>query len=254
MPQDDTWKPNRHHTNMQTFDSCGLNMSGETLICPLCRTLRMPRRKGDVWFWGCQNYPTCTAPTTATPPVPLNLKMLQRQDSSEGMPSPFGQALGQWHGKGKHVPTVWSHYQRQGREHWDQQGDPTATNDRREDASLQPDGGGTHRTGPGAGRDRRSEEIAGGSPFGSTTSPERSDRSSTPSGRGDGRNGQDQKPDGSEPGVSRSMKTSQKKRLLGGIKKTKIFGKDGMGPSRRRRDYRAKKKHHSTVHRFLWGC
>ena len=48
-----------------------------------------------------------------------------------------------------------------------------------------------------------------------------------PSGRG-GRNGQDQKPDGSEPGVSRSMKTGQKKRLLGGIKKSKRCGKDGM--------------------------
>ena len=30
----------------------------------------------------------------------------QRQDSSEGMPSPSGQPLGQWHGKRKHVPTA----------------------------------------------------------------------------------------------------------------------------------------------------
>ena len=51
----------------------------------------------------------------------------------------------------------------------------------------------THRTGPSAGRDRQSEEIAGGSPSRSTTSPEQSDRSSMPSGRGDGRNRQDQK-------------------------------------------------------------
>ena len=44
------------------------------------------------------------------------------------------------------------------------------------------------------------------------------------------------KPDGSELRVSRSTKTGQKKRLLGGIKKTKknISGKDGMRPSRRR--------------------
>ena len=59
----------------------------------------------------------------------------QRLNSSEGMPSPSGQALGQWHGTGKHVPTVWSHHQRQGRDHWDQQGDPTATDDRRDDRS-----------------------------------------------------------------------------------------------------------------------
>ena len=39
--------------------------------------------------------------------------------------------------------------------------------------------------------------------------PEQSGRSSMPSGRGDGRNGQDQKPDGSEPGGSRSMKTEE---------------------------------------------
>ena len=30
----------------------------------------MPRRKGDAWFRGCENHPTCT------PPVPRNLKML----------------------------------------------------------------------------------------------------------------------------------------------------------------------------------
>ena len=50
---------------------------------------------------------------------------------------------------------------------------------------------------------------------------------------------QDQKPDGSQPGVSRSIKTSQKERLPGGIKKTRKCGKDGMRPSNRRRDYRA---------------
>ena len=106
----------------------------------------------------------------------------QRQDSSEGVPSPSGQALEQWHGKGKHVSAVRCHYQRQGRDHWDQQGDPKATDDRREDASLQPNGGGTHRSGPGTGRDRRSQEIAGGSPFGSTSGPEQSDRKACPVG------------------------------------------------------------------------
>ena len=39
-------------------------------------TERMPRRKGDAWFWGCQNYTTCTAPTTTTPPVPQTLETL----------------------------------------------------------------------------------------------------------------------------------------------------------------------------------
>ena len=50
---------------------------------------------------------------------------------------------------------------------------------------------------------------------------EQSDRSSMRGGRGDGRNGQDQKPDGSDSGISQSMETISEKRLLGGIKKTK---------------------------------
>ena len=69
-----------------------LSMGAEIPVRPLCHTPRMPRRKGDAWFWGCQNYPTCTAPTTTTPPEPQNLKTLllkqqtqscQRHDTSE---------------------------------------------------------------------------------------------------------------------------------------------------------------------------
>ena len=73
----------------------------------------------------------------------------------------------QWHGKGNHAPTVWSHHQRQRRDHWEQQVDSTATDDGRDTASLQPEGGWTHGVGPGAGRDRRSQTIAGGSLSGS---------------------------------------------------------------------------------------
>ena len=50
--------------------------------------------------------------------------------------------LGQWHGKGKHVPTLLSHQQRQRRDHKDQQSDPKASDDRRDGASLQRDIGG----------------------------------------------------------------------------------------------------------------
>ena len=46
----------------------------------------------------------------------------QRQNSSEGISSPYGQALGHQHGKGNQVPTVWSNKQRQGRDHWDSNG------------------------------------------------------------------------------------------------------------------------------------
>ena len=43
----------------------------------------MPRRKGDAWFWGCQKYPTCTAPTTTTPQVPQNLKTLLLEQQTQ---------------------------------------------------------------------------------------------------------------------------------------------------------------------------
>ena len=99
------------------------------------------------------------------------------------MSPPPCQTLGKWHGKGKYVSAVWSHHQRQGLDHWNQQVDPKEIGDRREEASFQPDGGGTHRTGPGAGRGRRSQQIAGGSLFGSTSSQEQSDRSSIPRGQ-----------------------------------------------------------------------
>ena len=45
----------------------------------------------------------------------------QRQDPGEGMSPPVGQALGKWYREGKYVPAVWSHHQRQGRNHGNQQ-------------------------------------------------------------------------------------------------------------------------------------
>ena len=55
----------------------------------------------------------------------------QRQDTSEGMSPPPGQALGKRHGKGKYVSAVRGHHQRQGRDHWNQQVGPEETGDRR---------------------------------------------------------------------------------------------------------------------------
>ena len=71
----------------------------------------------------------------------------QREDPAERMSSPFGQALGRWHGKGERVPTLWSHHQRQWRDHRDQQVDPTAADDRRDTGSLQPECGWAHGVG-----------------------------------------------------------------------------------------------------------
>ena len=131
--------------------------------------------KGRRVVLGCQNW-TCTAPTTTTPPVPQNLKTVllkqQTQAVNDRIPakgcrhSP-GQALGKWHGKGKYVSAVRGHHQRQGKDHWNQQVGPEETGDPRGEASFQPDpdGGGTHRAGSGAGRGRRSQEVAGRRPM-----------------------------------------------------------------------------------------
>ena len=125
----------------------------------------MPRRKGDAWFWGCQNYPTCTAPTTTTPPVPtgpsrrLLLKQLT-QAVNDRMPAKGCRHLlvKPWANgtvKAKDVSAVRGHHQRQGGDHWNQQVGPEDTGDRRREASFQPDpdGGGTYRAGSGAGNE-----------------------------------------------------------------------------------------------------
>ena len=89
----------------------------------------------------------------------------QRQDPGEGMSSPVGQTPGERYGKGKHVPAVWSHHQRQGRNHGNQQVHAAEIGVQRGEAPFQPEGGGTHRTGSGAGRGRRIQEVAGRGPF-----------------------------------------------------------------------------------------
>ena len=150
-------------------------MSSEIPICPLCHTPRMPRRKGDAWFWGCHNYPTCTAPTTTTPPVPQNLKTLLLKQQAQavndrilakGCRHLLWSSLGQMARERKHVPAVWSHHQRQGRNHGNQQVHTAEIDVQRGEAPFQPEGGGTHRTGPGTGRGRRSQEVVGRGPCG----------------------------------------------------------------------------------------
>ena len=83
--------------------------------------------------------------------------------------------------------------------------------------------GGTHRTGSIARRGQLSQEVAERGLFGGTIFPEQSDRNGIPTGTGDGEDVPDHETVGGELGASRSMKTGQKKRLLGGIKKTKTL-------------------------------
>ena len=85
-----------------------------------------------------------------------------------------------------------------------------------------------------AGVDVRREEATFQPEYRGTICPEQSDRNSIPTGTDDGKDAPDHGIIGGEIGASRSIKTGQKKRLLGGIKKTKTYGKNGTKLSRRR--------------------
>ena len=149
----------------------------------------------------------------------------QRQDTSEGMSTPPGQALGKWHGKGKYMSAVRGHHQRQGRDRWNQQIGPEVTGDRRGETASQQDGRRTYRAGSAAGRGRRSQEVAGRGPCGSPSSPEQSNRSRFPGGTCNRGDGTDKETFGGELGASQSMRAGQKRRLLGDIRRTRAMWK-----------------------------
>ena len=116
MPQDDTWKPNRHHSNILQLFRNHLTRNAVAMF-PLppnpvastehgCRDSHLPavphtedaeEKRETRGFGGGQNYPTCTAPTTTTPPVPQSLKTLLLKQQILVKP------WGEWHGKWKHV-------------------------------------------------------------------------------------------------------------------------------------------------------
>ena len=143
----------------------------------------------------------------------------QRQDTSDGMSAPSGQALGKWHRKGKYVSAVRDHHERQGRDHWNQQVGPEETGDRRGEASFQLDGEGRTELQGEVGVTKRLLE----GPCGGPSSPEQSNRSRVPGGTSNGGDGTDQETVRGELGTSWSMTASQKKRLLRGIRRTKAM-------------------------------
>ena len=92
IPQDDTWEPNRHHSHILPLFrshlaprhsqlcflhfrilSTHMSMGAGILICLLCHTPRMPRKKEEAWYWCCQNYTVCTVVSTMTPLMAQNL-------------------------------------------------------------------------------------------------------------------------------------------------------------------------------------
>ena len=207
MPQDATWRPNRHHSNIIPLFRNHVTQNAVAMFPPLpnpvistehgCRDSRLPavphtedaEEKGrrvvlemselSNVYSSHHHDPSGTTESQDTASEAADPSS-QRQDTSEGMSTPPGQALGKWHGKGKYVSAVRGHHQRQGRDHWNQQVGPEETGDQRGETSSQQDGGGTYRAGSGAGRGPRSQEVAKRGPCGSSSSPEQSNRSRFP--------------------------------------------------------------------------
>ena len=139
VPQDDTLEPNRHHSNITPLFRNHLTPTTNAMPSSLLNTVvQAEHERRDSHLSGMSHtedaeekgrrvvlglpessnvYSTHHADSScATAPKdavvePANLGR-QRLNSSEGMSSPSGPAIGHWHGTGKHVPTVWSHHQR----------------------------------------------------------------------------------------------------------------------------------------------
>ena len=235
MPQDDTWQPNRHHRNIFLLFRNHLTRNAVAMFPPPlnpvasteheCRDHHLPavphtedaEEKGDAWVWGANVYST---------QVPLNLKMLllkqQTQAVNDRIPAKGCRHLlvKPWEngtGKGNTCQLCGAII--------NDKGEITGSSKSIQTNLVTDEGKRTveGRTELDLVQDevdvtKRSLEEAH---FGSISSPEQSVRNGIPSGRGDGGDVPDQETVGGESGASRSMKTGQKKRLLGGIKKTK---------------------------------
>ena len=250
MPQDTTWRPNRHHSSRAPLFRKHVTPNAVAMFPPppspiisvehgyrdsrlsaVSHTENAEEERRRVVLgmselpnlYSSHHYEPSSTTESQDAAAEAANPSSQRQDTSEGMQAPPGQALGKWHGKGKYVSAVRGHHQRQGRDHWNQQIGPEETGERRGETVSQQKGGGTHRAGSGAGRGRRSQEVAGRGPCGGPSSPEQSNRTRIPRGTGNGGDGTDQETVGGELGTSQSLTAGQKMRLLGGIRRTQAM-------------------------------
>ena len=95
-PQDDTWKPNRHHSNILPLcrtvamfplppnPVASTEHGAEIPTCPLCHTPRMPRIKGDAWFWWSE-LSNVYSSHHDDPPVPQHLKTLLLKQQTQAV-------------------------------------------------------------------------------------------------------------------------------------------------------------------------
>ena len=188
-------------------------MGTEISVCPLCHRPRMQRREGDAWFWGCQNYPTCTAPTTTKPLVPQNLKTLllkqQTQSVNDRIPAKGCRHLlvkpwANGTGKGNTCQLCGAIT--------NDKGEITGTS-KSVQRKLANDEGKQHLNRTVEGRTEldlqdevdEAKRLLEEAPCGGPSSPEQSNRSSIQGGTSNGGDGTDQETVGGELGTSRSM-------------------------------------------------
>ena len=154
---DNMWEPNRHHSDIRQLFHNHLNRTASAMhpsfVNPVAHTQHGRRDSSLSVVSDAED----DKEKKETPRVGA-VKIIPRVPHTPPPPP-----LGQWHVKGNHVPNDVG-------DHGNQQV-----------VLLHLEGEWAHRVGPSAGRDRRGQTIAGGSPFGSTTSPGQSCRSSMPS-------------------------------------------------------------------------
>ena len=102
-PQDATWRPNRHHSHILPLFRNHVTQNAVAMFPPppspvisvehgyrdsrlsaVPHTENAEEKRRRVVL-GCQNHPTCTAPTTTNPPVPQNLKTLLLKQQTQAV-------------------------------------------------------------------------------------------------------------------------------------------------------------------------
>ena len=147
MSQDATWRPNRHHSNIIQLFRNHVTQNAVAMFppppspvisiehgyrdsrlsaVPHTENVEEKRRRVVLGTSELSNVysshhhePSGTTESQDAAAEAAD-KNCQRQDTSKGMSTPPGQALGKWHGKGEYVSAVRGHHKRQGRDHWNQ--------------------------------------------------------------------------------------------------------------------------------------
>ena len=169
----------------------------------------------------------------------------QRQDPGEGMSSPVGQTPGKWYGKGNTCQLCGAIINYKG------EITGTSKSTQRKLVSTEEKRHSSQKVEGRTELDLVQDDVDEAKRSLEEAHLEVQAAQSIPSGTGDGKNVPDHEAVGGEPGASRSMKTGQKKRLLGGMQKTKTMWERWYEANQGGGETTEQQGRHSTVHRFL---